>query len=79
MENPYEQQQSALLIRIVTNVKRLNQTMTDLNQKLETLNRYNSDVVLIADMWSAYNESVRIHLDNTKALDDPNDAKHTTI
>ncbi|KAL0145809.1 DASH complex subunit Dad4 [Mucor lusitanicus] len=66
MENPHEQQQIALLSRIIANVSKLNKSMEDMNTKLESINKDNSDVVLISDMWNAYNGSVRIHIDDAK-------------
>ncbi|KAI7898439.1 DASH complex subunit Dad4 [Cokeromyces recurvatus] len=66
MENPHEQQQSFLLARIVANINKLNQSMTELNNKLENVNKYNGDIALIGHMWSAYDDSVRIHIENTK-------------
>lgn len=68
MENPHEQQQSALLSRIVANISKLNHNMVKVNQKLEVLNKNNSDIEQIAHMWTAYDKSVRIHLDNQKDL-----------
>ncbi|CAO0789670.1 unnamed protein product [Mucor circinelloides] len=66
MENPHEQQQIALLSRIIANVSKLNKSMEDMNTKLESINKDNSDIALISDMWSAYNGSVRIHIDDAK-------------
>ncbi|KAI9470485.1 MAG: DASH complex subunit Dad4 [Benjaminiella poitrasii] len=76
MENPHEQQQSALLARIVANITKLNQSMTELNNKLESMNKYNDDVALIGDMWSAYDKSVRIHIENTKNYPKEEDNKN---
>ncbi|KAG2206187.1 hypothetical protein INT46_007182 [Mucor plumbeus] len=66
MNNPHEQQQNALIHRIIENVGNLNKSIELLNDKLENLNKENSDIVLVSDMWKAYNGSVRIHIDNTK-------------
>ncbi|KAI8980868.1 DASH complex subunit Dad4 [Pilobolus umbonatus] len=66
MENPHEQQQNVLLCRIVANVSKLNDSISSLNQKMKTINRDNEDTVGIAHMWAAYNDSVRIHIENNK-------------
>ncbi|KAI8641725.1 DASH complex, subunit Dad4 [Parasitella parasitica] len=66
MENPHEQQQSALLNRIIANLSKLNKSVEELNTTVEKLNQDNNDIVVVADMWNAYNNSVRIHIDNAK-------------
>ncbi|ORZ26027.1 DASH complex subunit dad4 [Absidia repens] len=71
MENPYEKQHNALLSRIVTNVSKLNKSITDLNERLETLNKENDDVAAVAQMWGSYDNSVQIHLESTKSLSGP--------
>ncbi|KAL1930006.1 hypothetical protein VTP01DRAFT_1160 [Rhizomucor pusillus] len=71
MENPHEQQQNALLGRIVSNVSKLNEAVIELNDRLEELNKNNNDIVQIARMWSSYNASSQIHLESTKSLSDP--------
>ncbi|KAI9333509.1 DASH complex subunit dad4 [Pilaira anomala] len=64
MKNPHEEQQSALLNRIIANVRKLNQNMTTINDKLETINKANRGTEKIAQVWAAYDSSVKIHLDN---------------
>ncbi|GAB5588878.1 DASH complex subunit dad4 [Umbelopsis nana] len=71
MENPHEQQQNALLSRIVANVVKLNQVVTDLNERLEDINKHNNDIALIAQMWSTYGASVQIHLESTDNFSEP--------
>ncbi|KAI8099354.1 DASH complex subunit dad4 [Halteromyces radiatus] len=71
MENPYEQRQNALLNRIVTNVSKLNTSITELNERLEKLNKDNNDVAVIAQMWCSYDNSVQIHLESTKTFSAP--------
>ncbi|KAG2234718.1 DASH complex subunit dad4 [Thamnidium elegans] len=67
MENPHEEQQSALLYRIIANVRKLNQNMNKVNDKLETINKANRETEKISQVWAAYNSSVKIHLDNQAA------------
>ncbi|KAG0167100.1 hypothetical protein DFQ28_000884, partial [Apophysomyces sp. BC1034] len=50
---------------------KLNASVTELNERLETLNKENSDIVAIAQMWSSYSASVQIHLESTETLSDP--------
>ncbi|CEG71810.1 hypothetical protein RMATCC62417_07479 [Rhizopus microsporus] len=66
MESPHDQQQSALLSRIIINVSKLNENIGQLNKKIEIINSNTADVALVANMWSGYNESVQIYLDSIK-------------
>ncbi|KAI8374413.1 DASH complex subunit dad4 [Radiomyces spectabilis] len=68
MENPHEQQQNALLGRIVLNVTKLNNSVNELNERLEELSKSNNDITTIAQMWAAYSASVQIHLETTKSF-----------
>ncbi|KAI9017924.1 DASH complex subunit Dad4 [Phycomyces nitens] len=71
MENPHEQQQNALINRIAANVNKLNGTVQELNKRLEAMNEQSKSIVALGQIWSAYNASVEIHLDNTKSFADP--------
>jgi len=71
MENPHEEQQNALISRIVLNVSKLNDALEQLNERLEEINEHNKDITIISRMWSNYNRSVLVHLDSTQSLAEP--------
>ncbi|KAI9279818.1 DASH complex subunit Dad4 [Sporodiniella umbellata] len=66
MDSPHDQQQSALLSRIIANINKLNHNIRQVNKRLETINKSTEEVALTANMWSGYNESVQIYLNSTK-------------
>ncbi|KAJ1661726.1 1,2-dihydroxy-3-keto-5-methylthiopentene dioxygenase [Coemansia sp. RSA 1646] len=45
MKNPYDEQQTQILARISNNVVKLNDTLLEVNQKIEEINEMNSDLV----------------------------------
>ncbi|KAI8888693.1 hypothetical protein K501DRAFT_209444 [Backusella circina FSU 941] len=66
MENPHEQQHTALLNRIISNVRTMNEKITEVNSKLEDINKKNEEAKAVCQMWSSYDSSVRFHLQNNK-------------
>ncbi|RUS31457.1 DASH complex subunit Dad4 [Jimgerdemannia flammicorona] len=71
MENPHEEQQNALLNRIIVNVQKLNDVVTEMTDRLQEINEHNRDIALIAQMWGNYNRSVLVQLESTQTLADP--------
>ncbi|RIA94960.1 DASH complex subunit Dad4 [Glomus cerebriforme] len=71
MENPHEEQQRMLLGRIVNNVKKLNDVLEDMNSRIQEINEYNRDVVILSQFWSNYNRNVTFNLENMQKLADP--------
>ncbi|KAJ2416927.1 hypothetical protein GGF47_005359, partial [Coemansia sp. RSA 2524] len=49
MKNPYDEQQTQILARITNNVVKLNDTLLELNQKIEEINEMN-----MSDTMRAY-------------------------
>ncbi|KAI9246936.1 DASH complex subunit Dad4 [Phascolomyces articulosus] len=66
MENPYEQAQNALLGRIVQNVTRLSEAVDNLNERMEEVNKENSDLAVIGQMFSSYWFSSQMYLQTTR-------------
>ncbi|EPY53558.1 DASH complex subunit Dad4 [Schizosaccharomyces cryophilus OY26] len=71
MNNPMEEQQSALLGRIVNNVEKLNDNVCRLNQALQNINMSNMNVELISQMWANYARNAKFHLEETGSLKNP--------
>lgn len=71
MENPHEVAQNALWDRIIANVERLNENVGTLNRLLAEVNRANTDVELLAQMWDNYQRSAQFHLEVTGQTHDP--------
>ncbi|CAB4392422.1 uncharacterized protein OCT59_019804 [Rhizophagus irregularis] len=69
--NPHEEQQRMLLGRIVNNVKKLNDALEDMNNRIQEINEYNQDVVVLSKFWSNYNRNVTYNLENIQKLADP--------
>ncbi|KAJ1920374.1 hypothetical protein H4219_001349 [Mycoemilia scoparia] len=72
MKNPYEEQQTAILTRIIGNVAKLNDTLGDLNAKLEEINELNTDMVSFSNIWQHYQRNSVIYLNSTNSLQPPN-------
>lgn len=66
-----EEQQSALLGRIISNVEKLNESITRLNHSLQLINMSNMNVELASQMWANYARNVKFHLEETHTLKDP--------
>ncbi|KAI7856155.1 hypothetical protein BDC45DRAFT_604514 [Circinella umbellata] len=66
MENPYEQAQNALLERIVHNVSRLGAAVENLNERVEEVNKENSDLAVVNQMFSSYWFSSQMYLETTR-------------
>ncbi|KAJ1675713.1 hypothetical protein EV182_000726 [Spiromyces aspiralis] len=71
MKNPYEEQQTAILTRIINNVAKLNDTLQDLNTRLEEINELNTDLVAFSNIWQHYQRNAAIYLHSTSALQPP--------
>ncbi|CAG8544270.1 13555_t:CDS:2 [Funneliformis caledonium] len=68
MENPHEEQQRMLLSRIVKNVEKLNDVLEDMNNRIQEINEYNRDIVILSQFWSNYNRSVTFNLESMQKL-----------
>ncbi|KAL1918855.1 uncharacterized protein VTP21DRAFT_2877 [Calcarisporiella thermophila] len=71
MENPYEEQQNAILTRIVANVEKLNDVLDELNEQLEEMNGRNQDIAVVTQMWASYSKSALLMLESTGKLASP--------
>ncbi|KAG4304835.1 hypothetical protein PORY_001888 [Pneumocystis oryctolagi] len=71
MENPHEEQQNALMARIVANVEKLNEAIMEFNRCIQEINMANMNVELISQMWANYGRNVRFHLEGTDQLENP--------
>lgn len=65
MENPYEKVQTSILARITNNVERLNQSVSILNNELQTINARNANLELMGTMCENYHKSVQFNLQAT--------------
>ncbi|KAJ9088658.1 hypothetical protein DSO57_1020989 [Entomophthora muscae] len=68
MANPHEIQQEALLGRIASNVRKLNEVIEELNDKLNQLNATNEEISKFSNLWTAYHLNSMIHLDSRDIL-----------
>ncbi|ODV88617.1 hypothetical protein CANCADRAFT_52620 [Tortispora caseinolytica NRRL Y-17796] len=71
MENPHETVQNAILVRIASNIDKLNESLTELNRMIETINRQNLDIELTSRIWLSYMRNIQFHLESTNNLRDP--------
>jgi len=71
MQNPYEEQQTVLLGRIIGNVEKLNEAMLELNRALAEINAHNSNITVVTDMWTHYTRNVLFNLESTESLRPP--------
>ncbi|KAJ1985845.1 hypothetical protein H4R33_003719 [Dimargaris cristalligena] len=62
MDNPHFKQQMKLLERIRDNVDKMNQVLTDVNDKLQGINDFNNDLVMFWQIWSKYEQNANFHL-----------------
>ncbi|RIB28910.1 DASH complex subunit Dad4-domain-containing protein [Gigaspora rosea] len=62
VENPHEEQQKTLLNRIVSNVKKLNDVLEDMNSRIQEINEYNRDIVVLSQFWTNYNRNATFNL-----------------
>ncbi|KAG4300573.1 hypothetical protein PCANB_002980 [Pneumocystis canis] len=71
MDNPHEEQQNALIARIVMNVEKLNEAVIEFNRFIQEINMANMNVELISQMWTNYGRNVRFYLEGTNHLEKP--------
>ncbi|GAA94277.1 uncharacterized protein L969DRAFT_20408 [Mixia osmundae IAM 14324] len=71
LDNPYEEQQTILLGRVIGNVEKLNDAMIELCTSLAEINTYNSNITALSDMWSHYQRNVEFNLRTTGTLEEP--------
>ncbi|KAJ1820527.1 hypothetical protein IWW57_005586 [Coemansia sp. S610] len=71
MRNPYDEQQTQILARITNNVVKLNETLLELNQKIEEINGMNSDLVEYSNIWNHYQRNANLYLASTNSLEPP--------
>ncbi|KAJ1936134.1 hypothetical protein FBU59_005154 [Linderina macrospora] len=69
MRNPYEEEQQNILKRITNNVVKLNETLAELNSKVEDINSLNSDLVAFSNIWNHYQRNATLYLNSTKSLE----------
>lgn len=62
MDNPQEQQQTALLARIIKNAEKLSDGIAEVSVQLEQINRDNVEMELLAQMWENYERNTRMYL-----------------
>ncbi|GAA5886133.1 hypothetical protein JCM6882_004276 [Rhodosporidiobolus microsporus] len=71
MNNPYEEEQEAILSRILGTVEKLNESMLELNRSIEQVNAYNSSTAEVVELWTSYMRNVQWNLQSQKALHPP--------
>ncbi|GAA5850549.1 hypothetical protein JCM8547_001910 [Rhodosporidiobolus lusitaniae] len=71
MNNPYEEEQQAVLSRILGNVDKLNESMLELNRAIERVNAKNASTAEIVELWTSYMRNVQWNLQSQKALHPP--------
>ncbi|KAJ1727854.1 hypothetical protein LPJ61_004356 [Coemansia biformis] len=69
MKNPYDEQQTQILARITNNVVKLNDTLLELNQKIEEITEMNSDLAAFSNIWSHYQRNASLYLLSTNSLE----------
>ncbi|KAJ2806414.1 hypothetical protein H4R20_001702 [Coemansia guatemalensis] len=69
MRNPYDEQQTQILARITNNVVKLNDTLLELNQKIEEINDMNSDLVAFSNIWNHYQRNANLYLSSTNSME----------
>lgn len=73
MQNPFEEQQTALLARMLGNVDKLSEAMTELILSLESINHYNLKVSDLNQAIQNYALNVKYNLQNQKSDDQTSD------
>ncbi len=82
MENPHEEQQTAIMSRIINNVEKLNEAIVELNRSLQVIwfgppefftnnqetNMNNMNNELISQMWANYGRNAGFYLENSGNL-----------
>ncbi|KAJ2759974.1 hypothetical protein IWQ56_005598 [Coemansia nantahalensis] len=68
MKNPYDEQQTQILARITNNVVKLNDTLLELNQKIEEITEMNSDLSAFSSIWSHFQRNASLYLASTNSL-----------
>ncbi|GAA6038183.1 hypothetical protein JCM8097_005782 [Rhodosporidiobolus ruineniae] len=71
MNNPYEEQQEAVLSRILGTVDKLNESMLELNKEIQNVNGYNASTAEVVELWTSYMRNVQWNLQSQKALHPP--------
>ncbi|KAH9464493.1 hypothetical protein H4Q26_012618 [Puccinia striiformis f. sp. tritici PST-130] len=66
MQNPFEEQQTALLSRMLGNVEKLSEAMTELILMLESINHYNVKTSDLNQAVQNYAVNVKYNLQNEK-------------
>ncbi|KAJ2657173.1 1,2-dihydroxy-3-keto-5-methylthiopentene dioxygenase [Coemansia sp. RSA 1200] len=69
MKNPYDEQQTQILARISNNVVKLNETLLEVNQKIEEINEMNSDLVAFSNIWNHYQRNASLYLASTNSIE----------
>ncbi|BFZ53799.1 DASH complex subunit dad4 [Savitreella phatthalungensis] len=70
MENPHQEQQNAIMSRIIGNVEKLNEAVIELNKSLQTINMNNMNVELVSQMWANYSRNAGFYLETAARRED---------
>ncbi|KAH9824684.1 hypothetical protein DFH28DRAFT_1063 [Melampsora americana] len=70
MQNPFEEQQTILLSRMIGNIEKLSEAMEELNNSLEEITKYNSKVFEFHQALEHYNLNVKYNLENQPVEND---------
>ncbi|KAM9912174.1 hypothetical protein OXX59_004631 [Metschnikowia pulcherrima] len=71
MLNPHDAVQSALLSRIVNNMKSLNESVYDMNLTLSEINENNKDIDALAQLWNNYSKGTELSIKTTGQTREP--------
>ncbi|KAF8591023.1 DASH complex, subunit Dad4 [Ramaria rubella] len=63
MENPHAEKQAVLLERIIKNVEKCNELITELNKCVKQISTANEDVNQTAELATRYRKNVQYNLD----------------
>ena len=70
MENPHQEQQNAIMSRVINNVEKLNEAVIELNRSLQQINMNNMNVELVSQMWANYSRNAGFYLENARRQDE---------
>ncbi|KAJ2832691.1 Dual-specificity kinase, spindle pole body (SPB) duplication and spindle checkpoint function [Coemansia furcata] len=55
--------------RVLSSLVKLNETLLELNQKIEEINEMNSDLVAFSNIWNHYQRNANLYLTSTNSLE----------
>ncbi|PVZ98291.1 hypothetical protein BB558_004024 [Smittium angustum] len=68
MDSPYTHQQDQILLRIIGNVKKINNAVDSLNSQLDQIISTNNDVQKFSQLWRQYNKNSATYLKSIDSL-----------